>query len=69
VNIAVRTVILDSDSPQELQERLAAAEACLQRIAAVSATRGILVTRHAADHYTLELSDAVPYGLTREKHA
>jgi hypothetical protein len=28
--------------------------------------RGILVTRHGYDTFTVDLSDAVPFGLTRE---
>jgi hypothetical protein len=28
--------------------------------------RGILVTQHANDSFTVDLSDAVPFGLTRE---
>jgi hypothetical protein len=31
--------------------------------------RGILATRHGAGLYTLELNEAVPYGLTLEQSA
>lgn len=31
--------------------------------------RGILVTRHAHDSFTVAVSDAVPFGLTREHQA
>jgi hypothetical protein len=30
---------------------------------------GILVTRHGVDTFTVALSDAVPFGLTREQQA
>ena len=30
---------------------------------------GILVTRHGVDKFTVALSDAVPFGLTREQQA
>ena len=52
------------NDPVRLYELLDDAEAVLrqkpQRFA------GILVTRHAPDRYTLTLSDAVPFGETRE---
>jgi hypothetical protein len=38
----------------------------LQRQAAGGDRRGILAIRRGAGQYTLELSDAVPYGMTRE---
>ncbi|WP_427006052.1 hypothetical protein [Pseudarthrobacter sp. H2] len=31
--------------------------------------RGILVTRHGHDSFTIAVSDAVPFGLTREHQA
>ncbi|WP_427006121.1 hypothetical protein [Pseudarthrobacter sp. H2] len=40
------------------------------RIQALSEGRhGILVTRHGHDFFTVALSDAVPFGLTREHQA
>ncbi|SDL62751.1 hypothetical protein [Arthrobacter sp. ok362] len=45
-----------------------------EAVAAVMATamcerrRGIIVTRHGYDSFTVALSDAVAFGLTREQH-
>ncbi len=50
-------------------EALEGLDACVeqvQRLAMQEKIRGILVTRRAAGHFTVELSHAVPYGLTRE---
>ncbi|MCB5282860.1 hypothetical protein QK292_01095 [Arthrobacter sp. AL08] len=49
-----------------LDERLNAAVLGLQQIAMATGTQGILITRHKPGHYTAELSDLVPFGMTRE---
>jgi hypothetical protein len=36
---------------------------------AVHQRRGILVTRHGHDSFTVAVSDAVPFGMTREHRA
>jgi hypothetical protein len=48
-----------------LDERLECAEKIL-REAALLTGQGILITRNAPGHYTAELSDEVPFGITRE---
>jgi hypothetical protein len=48
-----------------LDERLERAEKTL-REAALLTRQGILITRNAPGHYTAELSDQVPFGITRE---
>ncbi len=53
------------DSAREIEERLNAAVRDLQPLAA-SARHGILVTRHNPGHFTVSLSQDVPFGLTRE---
>lgn len=58
------TVIARSGT--EALERLDACVEQLQRLAMQEKTRGILVTRRAAGRYTVELSQAVPFGLTLE---
>lgn len=50
----------------DLDPRLAAAVRDLQETALYARTRGILITRHQPGHYTAELSDQVPFGMTRE---
>lgn len=50
----------------DLDDRLAAAVRDLQETALCAGTRGILITRHQPGHYTAELSDQVPFGMTRE---
>jgi hypothetical protein len=54
------------DSRRLLDERLNDAVQGLQRLAMLTGTHGILLTRHTAGHYTAALSDQVPYGMTRE---
>lgn len=39
------------------------------RVAAREQRRGILVTRHSATQFTIELSDSVPFGVTHEHQA
>jgi hypothetical protein len=48
-----------------LDERLERAEKTLRK-AALLTGQGILITRNAPGHYTAELSDEVPFGITRE---
>jgi hypothetical protein len=48
-----------------LDERLERAEKTLQEEALLTG-QGILITRNAPGHYTAELSDQVPFGITRE---
>ncbi|MEW9871306.1 hypothetical protein [Arthrobacter sp. HS15c] len=54
------------DSARQIEERLNAAVKELQPLAA-SARHGILVTRLNPGHYTISLSEDVPFGLTRER--
>lgn len=51
---------------QTLDDELEAAVRDLQKEALQTRTRGILITRHQPGHYTAELSDQVPFGITRE---
>ncbi|AMM34500.1 hypothetical protein SA2016_3843 [Sinomonas atrocyanea] len=53
--------------PGRLQELLDEAEAVLRQAAMYQRSCGILVTRHNPGRYTLALSDAVPFGETREQ--
>ena len=54
------------DSRGLLDERLNDAVQGLQRVAMLTGTHGILLTRHKPGHYTAALSDQVPFGMTRE---
>jgi hypothetical protein len=54
------------DSRRHLDERLNDAVQGLQRLAMLTGTHGILLTRHKPGHYTAALSDQVPFGMTRE---
>jgi hypothetical protein len=56
------------ETARQLEERLDAAVRDLQLVAARTRNRGILVTRLNPGHYTLSLSDTVPFGLTREQN-
>lgn len=54
------------ESRHLLDERLNEAVSGLQRLAMLTGTHGILLTRHRPGHYTAALSDQVPFGMTRE---
>ena len=54
------------NSAGEVEDRLNSAVKDLQVIAARSRTHGILVTRLNPGHFSVSLSDQVPFGLTRE---
>lgn len=51
-----------SDLERKLDEAVAVAKDAALR----ERSRGILVTRHHSDTFTVELSSAVPFGTTRE---
>ncbi|MGO4860384.1 hypothetical protein [Arthrobacter sp. 2MCAF14] len=53
-------------SRHELDEQLEAAVRELQEAALHVRARGILITRRLPGRYTAELSDHVPFGMTRE---
>lgn len=53
--------------PGRLYDLLDDAEAALRQLALPGRCAGILVTRHYPGRYTLALSDAVPFGETREQ--
>lgn len=53
-------------SRRALDDCLEAAAKKLQDLAVLTGTHGILVARKEPGHYTAELSDQVPFGLTRE---
>lgn len=53
--------------PVQLYELLDNAEAKLRQEQPPECLAGILVTRHTPGRYTLRLSDAVPFGETREQ--
>lgn len=55
------------NSACQIEERLNAAVQHLQAVATSGGTQGILVTRLNPGHYTVSLSDKVPFGLTREQ--
>ena len=52
-----------------MDTELDAAVAAAKAYALIGRRHGILVTRHGADKFTVDLSDAVPFGLTREHQA
>ncbi|CAH0207824.1 hypothetical protein SRABI83_02066 [Arthrobacter sp. Bi83] len=54
------------DSARHVEERLNSVVRDLQMVASRTHDKGILVTWLSPGHYTVSLSDDVPYGLTRE---
>jgi len=53
-------------SPEVLRERLSAAEAAIRQSVMENRKAGVLVTRYDFQRFTVEASDAVPFGETRE---
>ena len=54
------------ETAQQLDDRLNDAVLNLQAVATRTRQHGILVTRLNPGHYTVSLSDTVPFGVTRE---
>lgn len=54
---------------QSMDSELDAAVSAAKAHALAGKQHGILVTRHAADKFTVALSEAVPFGMTREHQA
>ncbi|MFD0044225.1 hypothetical protein ACFVGV_03460 [Pseudarthrobacter scleromae] len=52
-----------------MDSELDAAVTAAKARALAGKSHGILVTRHGVDTFTVALSDAVPFGLTREQQA
>ncbi len=52
-----------------MDSELEAAVAAAKTQALAEKRHGILVTRHGVDKFTVDLSEAVPFGLTREHQA
>jgi hypothetical protein len=50
-----------------MESQLERAVHLLQEHALVLKDRGILVTRHSAEYFTVELHPSVPFGLTQER--
>jgi hypothetical protein len=50
-----------------LESQLDAAVSCVQEVAGRERRRGILVTRRGYGDFIVDLSDAVPFGVTRER--
>lgn len=50
----------------EMYEKLDAAVGAAQRDAFADGARGVLVTRHDFDHFSIALSTEVPFGLVYE---
>lgn len=63
-----RNIIADFhvEGATEIDEKLNAAVGAAKQLA-VRSTRGVLVTRHDFDHYSVSLSHDVPYGFTFEQ--
>lgn len=65
-DLSIAVKVTDRDS---LENQLNAAVSALHERAMGERRRGILVTRHSANEFTVALSDSVPFGLTQENHA
>jgi hypothetical protein len=65
-DLSITVRVTDRDS---LENELNAAVSALRERATGERRQGILVTRHAANEFTVALSDSVPFGMTQENHA
>lgn len=61
------SVTVTAADHESMYRQLDAAVAAAQELAMRERRRGILVTRHAPDTFTVELSANVPFGLTIER--
>lgn len=57
---------ISAKTRSEADEKLNSSVQQLRDLARENPTRGILVTKRGAGHFTVELSDQVPYGETWE---
>ncbi|TLM71678.1 hypothetical protein [Pseudarthrobacter sp. NamB4] len=63
---APHRLTVSATTRSEADEKLNASVRQLRALAMENPTRGILVTKWGAGHFTVELSDQVPYGQTWE---
>lgn len=68
INTQDFTLTITVPNRASLERQLDAAVALAQSKAMHPPAKGILVTRHDYDCFTVALSDTVPFGLIREKH-
>ncbi|MET3810255.1 hypothetical protein [Arthrobacter sp. UYEF3] len=66
MTMASECIEIRVDSRRLLDDRINDAVLGLQRVAMLTGTHGILLTRHQPGRYTAALSDQVPFGMTRE---
>jgi AmiR/NasT family two-component response regulator len=65
-DLSITVKVTERDS---LENQLDAAVSAVRERATGERRRGILVTRHGVNEFTVALSDSVPFGLTQENHA
>ena len=65
-DVAITVTVTDRFS---LENQLDAAVSAVRERTTGERRRGILVTRHGANEFTVALSDSVPFGMTQENHA
>ncbi|MDP9933779.1 hypothetical protein J2T11_000103 [Paenarthrobacter nicotinovorans] len=51
-----------------MEQRLIDAHEEAQKQALRHGSKGILITRHSVNHFTVALTESVPFGLTRERY-
>ncbi|TQS87368.1 hypothetical protein EU811_22580 [Arthrobacter sp. TS-15] len=60
------SILITATNRANMEKQLDEAVAVARTAAIYEGCRGILITRHSIDSFTVALSDGVPYGLTRE---
>ncbi|TLM83332.1 hypothetical protein FDW83_10205 [Pseudarthrobacter sp. NamE2] len=66
MGIGLHRLTIFATTRAEAEEKLNSSVQQLRDVAMQNPTRGILVTKRGAGHFTVELSDQVPYGQTWE---
>lgn len=61
------TIAVIAADRADMERRLDEAVTVARKRAMHDRSQGILVTRHSYDSFTVALTDAVPFGLTREQ--
>ena len=65
-DLSITVIITDRES---LESQLDAAVSAIREGSMAERRWGILVTRHAANEFTVALSESVPFGMIQEHHA
>lgn len=69
MNLLTRTIKVTVSDKAAMEAKLSAAVDLLMETALTERGGGILVTREGSGSFTVAVTEEVPFGLTRERHA